>query len=214
MPLRQECCLVLIVFLLLEVCTAFKLPIVYDRKRLPPIALDPSDGGVSGSGGKGFGSGSSLPRPKVLTPSIGSLNTQLEKFLMMYTCKICNHRNAQMVSKVAYNQGMVVSTCRQCKSKHLIADNEGKLDMAEYGKKIEDYLVNTRGEKVQRMTISAKDLENNYLVDYDGAVTLVSKDAGQLDPGVGTVIDLPTNPPDNKKPDDGQVGGFKTERVL
>jgi len=213
MPLRQERICVLFIFLL-EVLSAFKLPHVYNRKRLPPIALEPSDGGVSGSGGMGFGSGSSLPRPKVITPSLGSLNTQLEKFLMMYTCKICNHRNAQMVSKVAYNQGMVVSTCRQCKSKHLIADNEGKLDMAEYGKKIEDYLVNTRGEKVQRMTISAKDLENNYLVDYDGAVTLVSKDAGQLDPGVGTVIDLPANPPDNKKTDDGQVGGFKTERVL
>jgi hypothetical protein len=32
--------------------------------------------------------------------------------------------------------------------KHLIADNEGKLDMGEYGKKIEDYLA-TQGEAVQ-----------------------------------------------------------------
>ena len=174
------------------------------------------NGSGGGGGGVGFGSGSKLPRPKIITPSVGSTNTQLEKFLMMYTCKICQQRNAQMVSKVAYNHGMVVSTCKQCKSKHLIADNEGKLDMAEYGKKIEDYLVNTRGESVQRISITPQDLEKNYLVDCDGVVTLVSKDAGQLDPGLGTVIDLPIpNSPINRPPptqDSG--GGFKTERVL
>ena len=175
------------------------------------------NGSGGGGGGVGFGSGSKLPRPKIITPSVGSTNTQLEKFLMMYTCKICQQRNAQMVSKVAYNHGMVVSTCKQCKSKHLIADNEGKLDMAEYGKKIEDYLVNTRGESVQRISITPQDLEKNYLVDCDGVVTLVSKDAGQLDPGLGTVIDLPTpNSPINRPPptQDSGGGGFKTERVL
>jgi DNL zinc finger len=74
---------------------------------------------------------------------------------------------------------MVVSTCRHCKNKHLIADNEGKLDMPEYGKKIEEYL-QSKGETIQRLSITAKDLEDNYLIDKDGILTLVPKVAGQV----------------------------------
>ena len=44
----------------------------------------------------GFG-GSEIPRPKIIVPSKGKQNSHLEKFLMMYTCKICDGRNAQMV---------------------------------------------------------------------------------------------------------------------
>ena len=43
---------------------------------------------------KGFGS--QTPQPKVVTPASGSKHN-LEKFLMMYTCKLCTGRNAQMV---------------------------------------------------------------------------------------------------------------------
>jgi len=146
------------------------------------------------NGGKGFGSTSSssssdgsdnlskksIPKPNVIVPSKGSQNPNLDKFLMMYTCKICTGRNAHMVSKVAYTHGMVVATCRHCKTKHLIADNERKLDFPiEYGRKIEEYL-ESKGERVQRMSVSEKDLEDNYLVDEDGVVSLVSKMAGQV----------------------------------
>ena len=85
----------------------------------------------------------------------------------------------EKVSKVAYTKGMVVSTCRHCKKLHLIADNEGKLDMAQYGKKIEDFL-RDKGESVQKISITEQDLEENYLVDKDGVVTLVPKIAGQV----------------------------------
>ena len=98
-----------------------------------------------------------------------------------------------MVSKVAYEYGMVVSTCKHCKVKHLIADNEGKLDMGEYGKKIEDYLI-AQGEHVQKMTVTSDDLEDNYLVDQDGVLTMVSKVGGQVDPAV-SIVDLPPPPP-------------------
>eukprot|EP01039_Chlorochromonas_danica_P001020 gene1020-1106_t len=134
---------------------------------------------------KGF-----MPKPKVLEPSQGTKKISIDKFLMMYTCKLCSGRNAQMVSKVAYEKGMVISTCRHCKKLHLIADNEGKLDMATYGPKIEDYLA-SRGEKVQRMTLSAEELEDNYLVDRDGQLSLVPKMAGQV-PSDATIVNLPT----------------------
>ena len=164
---------------------------------------------------KGFGS--QIPKPKVVTPASGSKHN-LEKFLMMYTCKLCTGRNAQMVrlecygfcyyrlfigsgclgrhndgvlsitvsllhrtqshhsspasvplppslsvsliiiqvSKVAYNYGMVVSFCKHCQVKHLIADNEGKMDFPkEYGKRIEDYL-RDQGETIQRLSITSQ----------------------------------------------------------
>jgi hypothetical protein len=56
-----------------------------------------------GNSSKGFGKSqdmSEVKRPpnKVLKPSLGTKSSSvIEKFLMMYTCKICSGRNAQMV---------------------------------------------------------------------------------------------------------------------
>ena len=97
---------------------------------------------------KGFGQ---TPRPRIISPNRGT-HPELEKFMMMYTCKICKHRNAQMISKVAYDKGMVVSTCKQCRNKHLIADNQGKLDFPSFGKKIEDFLA-VKGEILMHKVI-------------------------------------------------------------
>ena len=74
---------------------------------------------------------------------------------------------------------MVVSSCKHCKNKHLIADNEGKMDMGQYGKKIEEFL-ESKGEVIQRLSISTKELEDNYLIDKDGVITLVPKIGGQV----------------------------------
>jgi hypothetical protein len=46
-----------------------------------------------------------IPRPNVITPSQGSTQHDIEKFLMMYTCKICQGRNAQMVWRALYTRG-------------------------------------------------------------------------------------------------------------
>ena len=51
--------------------------------------------------------------------------------------------------------------------------------MAQYGKKIEDFL-QEKGESVQRISITEQDLEDNYLIDKDGVVNLVPKIAGQV----------------------------------
>lgn len=75
---------------------------------------------------------------------------------------------------------MVISTCRTCRKRHLIADNEKKLDFGkDYGQKIEDYLLQN-GEKVQKFSLSKQQLEDYYLVDQDGELTLVPKATGQV----------------------------------
>ena len=75
---------------------------------------------------------------------------------------------------------MVVSTCKTCKQYHLIADNERKLDMGQdYGARIEDFL-KTKGERVQKLSVSLQELEDNYLVDKDGEVIMIPKATGQV----------------------------------
>jgi hypothetical protein len=75
---------------------------------------------------------------------------------------------------------MVVSTCKHCKQYHLIADNERKLDMGQdYGERIDEFL-QARGETVQRLSVSRQELEEYYLVDKDGVLSMVPKAAGQV----------------------------------
>lgn len=123
--------------------------------------------------GQGFGNNIPQETSNSITPG-NVRNDGVERFLMMYTCKMCNTRNAQMISKVAYRGGMVISVCKSCRNKHLIADNENKLDFKEFGSNIEEYC-NKVGKEVQKLNISCLDLVMNHLVDFDGKLTLVPK---------------------------------------
>ena len=86
-----------------------------------------------------------------------------------------------------------MSTCRHCKVKHLIADNKGLLDLPEFGSRIGEYL-ESRGERVQRLSLSEEELDKNFLVDDDGQLTLVSKMGGQLSPDA-VVVEYPSKTP-------------------
>ena len=63
---------------------------------------------------------------------------------------------------------------------------------AQYGNKIEDYLESI-GETVQKLTITPDDMENNYVVDKDGVLTLIPKTAGQPPLDVN-IVEVPIKP--------------------
>lgn len=46
---------------------------------------------------EGSDSGTTLPFNKVISPPYGAKKSGVQKFMMMYTCNMCNHRNAHMV---------------------------------------------------------------------------------------------------------------------
>ncbi|OLY85270.1 DNL-type zinc finger protein [Smittium mucronatum] len=59
-------------------------------------------------------------------PNTNSIKmTMNDRFLIGFTCKVCNHRQYKTVSKRAYNDGVVLIKCDGCQNRHLFADNLG-----------------------------------------------------------------------------------------
>jgi protein import protein ZIM17 len=78
------------------------------------------------------------------------------RFQLIFTCKKCNTRNVAHISKLSYQQGVVIVCCQGCSVKHLIADNLKWF--SDKKKNIEDILAE-KGESVTRITSSQVALE-------------------------------------------------------
>lgn len=92
------------------------------------------------------------------------VNSKLE---LQYTCKVCETRNHHKVSRIAYNKGVVIATCKGCLSQHVISDNLGftqKLDG-----NLEDYFKGQGSEEsVARVNEDVFHLERILGVDTNG----------------------------------------------
>lgn len=86
-----------------------------------------------------------------------------DKFELQYTCKICDYRNSNRVSRIAYRNGVVICVCKGCMAKHLIADNLGwhnYIGGFEGEPDIEQYLASRgREDDVKRVSPEVFELE-------------------------------------------------------
>jgi len=78
-------------------------------------------------------------------------------FLMAYTCKICDTRQARKISKQAYEKGVVIVQCQHCKNRHLISDQLNWF--GDSPQTIEDILANKGEEIVKKTVLNAGDGE-------------------------------------------------------
>lgn len=51
-----------------------------------------------------------------------------DKYVIVYTCKVCNTRAARTITKAAYHHGVVLIRCPGCTNLHLVADHLGYFD--------------------------------------------------------------------------------------
>lgn len=90
------------------------------------------------------------------------------KIKVMFTCKKCNFRNGKIISKLAYEKGVVIIRCDGCKNNHLIADNLGWFEELKNKRNIERLLA-AKGETVRKV-----------LNDVDGYIEVVAKAESDL----------------------------------
>ncbi|KYN05387.1 PREDICTED: DNL-type zinc finger protein-like [Cyphomyrmex costatus] len=103
-----------------------------------------------------------------LTHEDSSTRTELGKLegklRLMFTCKKCQTRTSKLISKLAYNKGVVIVRCEGCKNNHLIADNLGWF--SEISKKTNiEKIMELKGETVRKI-----------MNDVDGYYEAVSKE--------------------------------------
>ena len=90
-------------------------------------------------------------------------DTKIHKMQLNYTCKVCNTRNIKIISKQAYEKGVVIVKCGGCSNNHLIADNLGWWpELQEKGiHNIEDLLL-AKGETVRRVHADPTDRVESF----------------------------------------------------
>ncbi|CAN0085196.1 unnamed protein product [Ectocarpus fasciculatus] len=77
--------------------------------------------------------------------------TEGEKYVIVYTCKVCDHRSAQKISKQGYHHGAVLVRCPSCQNLHLIADHLGTCIFEDKGWNIESFM-KEQGENFNTIT--------------------------------------------------------------
>jgi DNL zinc finger len=135
-----------------------------------------------------IGSSRSSKNPTSLSKNDDKPFVANHKFQIQYTCNICETRNTNTISRLAYRQGVVIARCKGCQNQHLIADHLGWTNyeggfQGNETNTIEDYFANGANNKtnvtVSRVNTDVFELEKilQYNTDKSGAIV---SDDGKL----------------------------------
>jgi len=100
-----------------------------------------------------------------------------DKYVIVYTCKVCNTRAARTITKAAYHHGVVLIRCPGCTNLHLVADHLGYFD--DDSVDIER-MAAAKGESVRRGRLPA----GGVTLSPGGAAAGAASDTAAADPNV------------------------------
>lgn len=108
-----------------------------------------------------------------------------ERFEIQYTCKVCETRNSHRISRMAYRNGIVITVCSGCLSKHLIADNLGWTKYVggfDGDTNIEEFMKTMgREDEVARVSQDAFDLESILNIESQGKDDIQAGDSNTFE---------------------------------
>lgn len=108
-----------------------------------------------------------------------------ERFELQYTCKICETRNSHRISRMAYRNGIVITVCSGCLSKHLIADNLGwtkYIGGFDGDTNIEEFMKTMgREDEVARVSQDVFDLETILNIESQGENDIHESDSNAFE---------------------------------
>ena len=109
--------------------------------------------------------------------NIPGMQTEGEKYVIMFTCSICETRSARKISKKGYHSGVVICRCESCKNLHLIADRMGVFEDESWD--IQKHIL----QLLERDDISVSHEEDVLEVTVDDESDEVEEDEGEDDGG-------------------------------
>ena len=95
-----------------------------------------------------------------------------EKMVIIFTCTVCNTRTGKTISKLAYEEGVVIARCPGCESLHLVADRLNYFGDENWD--IEKFL-NERGDNIKLIDSDDKLLQIQ-MTDIVGSTSNKKKD--------------------------------------
>lgn len=128
-------------------------------------------------------SGTGAPRHVRLAHEDGGSRRELGKLegklKLAFTCTKCQTRTSKLISKLAYDKGVVIVRCDGCNNNHLIADNLGWF--SEINSKINiEKLMALKGETVRKVM---NDVDGYYEAVSNEEFKLQNQDASEMKSG-------------------------------